>query len=59
MQDKDPPLRLFGDLLSDLCQQITTSGNLRKNPYTIMTIGSGYHSYILDIKKKCQLKVGK
>ena len=53
MQD----LHLFGELLSDMCKQVTERIISNNDPYTIMDIGSGYHRYIFDIRKKCKRKV--
>ena len=50
----------FGELISDFCTQITEDIKLHSDPnidLTVMYIGSGYHSYMLDIKRKCNLKV--
>ena len=49
----------FDELLSDMCEQITTKTVLNGDTYTIMDIESGYHSYMFKIREKCMLnKVG-
>ena len=42
----------LNDLICKFCEKIL----LEKND-TVMGIGSGYHSYMLNIKKKCERKV--
>ena len=55
-----PPL--FGEFMGTLCNDLSyINGSLTydsKQKCTIIDIGSGYHSYMLDIRKKCKLKVG-
>ena len=48
----------FGEVLSNLCNEITGRIILHHDSDTIMNIGSGDHSYMLDIQEKCNLKVG-